>query len=70
MTYSQLHSGQNVLDLGCGTGLVAIKAKRIVGSEGRVVGVDVSHAMLAKARRKARRADLDIVFSPTRHQQP
>ena len=61
-TYADLQPGQNVLDLGCGTGLVTIKAKRRVGPTGRVVGVDMSPFMLIQARRKAKRAGLDIVF--------
>lgn len=44
---------QSVLDVGTGTGLVALGAARLVGKRGTVVGVDVSERMLAEARRRA-----------------
>lgn len=49
---ARLQKGQRVLDIATGTGLVAIAAARIVGSEGRVVGVDISKGMLEQAQRK------------------
>ena len=39
--------GQHVLDVGCGGGLDAFSASLLVGGEGRSVGVDVTHEMLA-----------------------
>lgn len=41
--------GQRVLDLATGTGFVAVRAARRVGPAGRVVGVDISPGMLARA---------------------
>ena len=46
-------AGDRVLDVACGTGVVARLAARRVGDAGTVVGVDVSPAMLAEARRVA-----------------
>ena len=51
--YGQVSSGQQVLDIATGTGHVAIAAAQIVGSEGRVIGVDISAGMLDVARNKA-----------------
>ncbi|WP_026732111.1 class I SAM-dependent methyltransferase [Fischerella sp. PCC 9605] len=48
----QLQKGQKVLDLATGTGIIAIAATQIVGSEGKVIGVDFSSGMLEQARRK------------------
>lgn len=42
--------GEHVLDVACGTGVVARMAAPFVGPRGRVVGVDVNPAMLAVAR--------------------
>jgi SAM-dependent methyltransferase len=42
--------GGCVLDVGCGTGSAAREARRLVGSSGRVVGVDVNRFMLQVAR--------------------
>lgn len=46
-----LGSGATLLDVACGTGVVARLARARVGPGGRVVGVDRSPAMLAVARR-------------------
>ena len=43
--------GQSVLDVACGTGIVARTALPRVGPEGRVVGVDLNPAMLSVAER-------------------
>lgn len=50
--HARISRGQHVLDIATGTGMVAIEAAQLVGSEGRVVGVDISDGMLEQARRK------------------
>jgi ubiquinone/menaquinone biosynthesis C-methylase UbiE len=60
--WAGLRSGESVLDLACGTGLVALGAKRQVTATGHVVGVDISDGMLTVARRKAQTAGLDVRF--------
>jgi len=57
-----LQPGENVLDVGCGTGGVTIPAKLQVGKNGRAAGIDPSPEMIAVARRKAGRAGLEIDF--------
>jgi SAM-dependent methyltransferase len=47
-----IRRGQHVLDVGCGTGVLACAAAERVGPEGRVVGLDPNEQMLAVARRK------------------
>ncbi|KAL4725267.1 hypothetical protein ACLX1H_007414 [Fusarium chlamydosporum] len=47
-----IQAGDRVLDLACGTGLEAVIAADQVGDEGIVVGVDITEAMLAEARKK------------------
>lgn len=47
----ELGPGDRVLDIACGTGIVARLAKERLGATGRVVGVDVNPQMLAVARR-------------------
>jgi ubiquinone/menaquinone biosynthesis C-methylase UbiE len=54
--------GDVVLDVGCGTGTLAIAATRRVGSSGRVHGVDASSEMVARARKKAVMAGVDVDF--------
>lgn len=48
-----LHPGETVLDLGSGTGKICFIAAQVVGSEGRVIGVDMTDEMLEVARRNA-----------------
>lgn len=42
--------GERVLDVGCGTGVVARQAAPLVGPRGRLVGLDLNEGMLAVAR--------------------
>jgi arsenite methyltransferase len=46
-------AGETVLDLGSGAGIDALLAARAVGPQGRVIGVDMTPDMLARARRNA-----------------
>jgi ubiquinone/menaquinone biosynthesis C-methylase UbiE len=48
-----LAPGQDVLDVACGTGVLAREAARRVKPGGRVIGLDRNEGMLAVARRKA-----------------
>jgi SAM-dependent methyltransferase len=47
-----LHAGQQVLDLGTGTGAAAIQAAPLVAPGGQVLGVDISPAMLTLAQQR------------------
>jgi SAM-dependent methyltransferase len=46
-----IRTGDRVLDVGCGTGVLAREALRRVGREGQVVGLDLNEGMLAVAAR-------------------
>jgi SAM-dependent methyltransferase len=52
-SWGDLQPGETVVDLGSGAGLDALLAARMVGATGRVIGVDMTPAMLDKARRNA-----------------
>lgn len=52
---ASLQPGQTVLDLGSGAGFDAFLAARAVGPDGRVIGVDMTHEMLTKARANAKK---------------
>src|SRR5262249_26070207 len=49
-------AGDHVLDACCGTGTLALAAKRRVGASGSVHGVDASEEMIARARTKSARS--------------
>lgn len=59
---ARVQPGESVLDVGCGTGTLAIAAKLRVGSAGTVVGIDASPEMVGRAKRKAAKARTDVVF--------
>ncbi len=49
----RLAAGERVLDLGSGAGTDSLVAAQMVGEQGRVTGIDMTPAMLAKARAAA-----------------
>jgi ubiquinone/menaquinone biosynthesis C-methylase UbiE len=53
-----------VLEVGCGTGDDARELAALVGPAGRVVGTDLSEAMIAEARRRGTSTDLPAEFVP------
>jgi len=55
---AELTSGERVIDLGSGAGFDAFLAARQVGETGRVIGVDMTAAMIAKARANISKTDL------------
>jgi len=59
VSLAQPSSGERVLDVATGSGLAALPAARLVGPQGRVVGVDLSETMVALARNRAREEGVD-----------
>lgn len=57
----RLPAGATVVDVGCGAGFDTLLAARQVGPSGRLIAVDMTEAMLEKARAGARSLDLDHV---------
>ena len=49
-----INDGDVVVDVGSGSGFDALIASQMVGPEGRVVGIDMTHEMLSKARSGAK----------------
>jgi SAM-dependent methyltransferase len=50
---ARLARGQNILDIGCGTGNSTLAAGDLVGPDGHVLGVDISATMIARATARA-----------------
>ncbi|MEX2598844.1 MAG: methyltransferase domain-containing protein, partial [Dehalococcoidia bacterium] len=60
----QLQPGEHVVDMGSGAGFDSLIAAKMVGPSGQVTGVDMTPAMLGKARRAAADAGLaNVTFA-------
>ncbi len=57
-----VQSGNSVLDMGCGTGTLALAAERRAGPGGRICGIDASPQMIKRARKKASRSGSKAEF--------
>jgi SAM-dependent methyltransferase len=55
-------SGGRVLDVGCGTGGVALAVARRLGAKGHCVGIDISEPMIAAARARAEGGSTPATF--------
>ncbi len=61
LAHAAIHEGDTVLDLGSGAGFDCFLASRKVGKTGRVIGVDMTPEMLARARENAKKAGITNV---------
>ena len=62
ISLARITPSERVLDIGSGTGIVALQAARQVGRDGRVLGVDLSEGMLAHAKHKAHQQGSDKII--------
>src|SRR6266481_5248880 len=60
-----MRPGEVVVDLGSGAGIDCFLAAQQVGPAGRVIGVDMTHEMLAKSRTGSRRPASSTSASPS-----
>jgi ubiquinone/menaquinone biosynthesis C-methylase UbiE len=59
---AKVKSGDKVLDVGCGTGNLALTAQSYAGPSGKVYGIDASPEMIEVAKKKASGSGLGVVF--------
>jgi ubiquinone/menaquinone biosynthesis C-methylase UbiE len=55
---AEIQPGDVVLDVGCGTGTLAVLMAAAVGTRGRVTGLDLSSRMITRAKKKSRSSRL------------
>ena len=60
-TLGPIHEGDNVLDVGCGAGVDTLFSAMMAGSSGKVVGIDLTPAMLKRAKKNLSKTDLKNV---------
>ncbi len=59
--FAQIQKGDTVIDLGSGAGNDAFIARSVVGAEGKVIGIDFTETMIAKARVNAQKMNYNNV---------
>lgn len=59
--FAKIKEGDTVIDLGSGAGNDAFIARKFVGEKGKVIGVDFTDAMIARARDNAEKLGLNNV---------
>ncbi|MGH2515598.1 MAG: class I SAM-dependent methyltransferase, partial [Ktedonobacterales bacterium] len=57
-----IQPGEQVLDVGCGTGTLELEAQRSAGAAGRVCGIDPGTEQIARARAKAAQRHVPVEF--------
>jgi ubiquinone/menaquinone biosynthesis C-methylase UbiE len=62
VTLASIQPGEHVLDVGCGTGTLALEVARRAGRAGHVTGIDPSTEQIVRARSKAARHNVPIDF--------
>jgi len=58
---ADVRSGQNILEVGCGTGFFTIPLAKMVGDNGRVIALDASSGFLEVVTQKVQKADFNNV---------
>ena len=57
----EIEKGSSVLDIGCGAGFDLVVAARLTGPQGRVVGIDLTSEMIARAEKNLNLTDLENI---------
>jgi len=62
ISLAQIKPGENVLEVGCGTGSLAIAAAKQVGANGAVFGIDPAPKMIEIAQRKTAKTNFQVEY--------
>jgi ubiquinone/menaquinone biosynthesis C-methylase UbiE len=58
---ADIQPGQNILEVGCGTGFFTIPAAEMIGDQGNLVAMDVSSGFIEQVTKKVQKANLKNV---------
>jgi demethylmenaquinone methyltransferase/2-methoxy-6-polyprenyl-1,4-benzoquinol methylase len=58
---ADIHPGQTILEVGCGTGFFTIPAAQMVGDQGCIIAMDASSGFLKDVAKKVQKANLNNV---------
>ena len=61
VNFSDIKEGSKVLDVGCGRGASLIPAAKLVGSAGKVVGIDIAEGMISELEKDVKKLGLNNV---------
>ncbi|MBZ0301757.1 MAG: methyltransferase domain-containing protein [Anaerolineae bacterium] len=64
VSLAKIQPGEKVLDVGCGTGTLAVLAKQGDGRTAELHGIDAAPEMIERARQKAKTAHVEVDFQP------
>jgi ubiquinone/menaquinone biosynthesis C-methylase UbiE len=62
VSLAQVHPGDRILEVGCGTGTLTMAARQKAGTTGSAFGIDLIPGMIELCRQKAAQANLDITY--------
>jgi ubiquinone/menaquinone biosynthesis C-methylase UbiE len=60
--YLNVEPGDSILEVGCGAGDDSLTLARMVGPNGRVVGIDAGEDMISEAKKRAEHCNLPVEF--------
>jgi|SRR6266404_1904243 len=60
--YLDVEPGDSILEVGCGAGDDSLALAQMVGTNGRVVGIDAGEDMISEARKRAENSNLPVEF--------
>jgi demethylmenaquinone methyltransferase/2-methoxy-6-polyprenyl-1,4-benzoquinol methylase len=58
-----IKKGYKILDIGCGTGVMFGRLKKLAGKRGRVIGIDFSPAMIKRAKNKHKNDKKNFIYA-------
>lgn len=62
LAVANIQKGEDILDIGCGTGTLLLEAEKMLGKTGKLVGLDPEPEMVRQANKKAAKIGSSVKF--------